>query len=389
MNHTPITKPNRASRSSLQHLCLSLILLPLVAHAHVLAASDIVLEPVHEAALDLPRIHFLLQRSVPGPALAPASGFTAHDAFLDTGASGVLLSRETAHELGVALTPKARFVDIGVGGAEHFSVSEPLYLGLADYQSPQSRSPRAYRNVGRGRFQIKHTAGLLGQAINVIGMPALSKRVVVLDTAATNDLGFCAATLKQPGDPSIPTPHLAIKLRLANFCNRKHPDNVPPLPIMARNPVIDGLILQHRDRQSKGNWLLDTGGTISLISTRQARQLGITEGQKPAFTLPVGGVGSMTTIAGYQIDRLTVPTLNDRNLIFTNVRLGVHDITYRDEETQTERTLDGIFGCNFLCASAKMQGLLPSDISKTHIEKAIIDIPHRTLALRLTPPPPP
>jgi hypothetical protein len=280
-------------------------------------------------------------------------------------------------------------VDVGVGGAERFSVSEPLYLGLADYQSPQSRSPRAYRNVGRGRLQIKHTAGLLGQAIDVVGMPALSKRVVVLNTAATNDLGFCAAALKEPGDPSIPVPHLAIKLRLVNFANRDHPDNVPPLPTLAPNPVIDGLVLQHHGHRSKGNWLLDTGGTISLISTRQARQLGIPAGQKPAFTLPIGGVGSMTTIAGYQIDRLTVPTLNDRYLIFTNVRLGVHDITYRDEETQTERTLDGVFGSNFLCASAKMEGLLPSDISKTPIDKAIIDIPHRTLALRLNPRPSP
>ena len=364
---------------------MSLTGLLLAGPGPVRAAGDIVLEGVYEAALDLPRLHFLLQRSVPGAALASASGFAAHDAFLDTGASGVLLSTETARELGVALIPQARFVDVGVGGAERFSVSEPLYLGVLGYQLPQAGRPRAYQNVGRGRFQVKQAAGLLGQAVDVVGMPALYKKVVVLNTGATNDLGFCAGALKDPGDPSIPSTHVTIKLRFVNFSNRKHPDNVPPLPVTAPNPVIDDLVLQHGGRLSKGNWLLDTGGTISLISTRQARQLGIAEGQTPAFMLPIGGVGSMTTIAGYQFDRLVVPTLNDRNLVFTNVRLGVHDITYRDEETQAERTLDGVFGSNFLCASAKMEGLLPGDICRTRIEKVVIDMPAGILALRFDP----
>ena len=381
MNDRRIIERNQTPRPFLWLLCLGLLL---VGQGRVHAARDIVLEGVYEAALDLPRIHFLLQRSVPGSALASTSGFAPHDAFLDTGASGVLLSKETARELGVALTPEARYVDVGVGGAERFSVSEPLYLGLADYQSPRADDPHVYRNVGRGRFQVKHAAGLplLGQAIDVIGMPALYKRIIVLNTGATNGLGFCAAALREPGDPSIPSPHVTIKLRFVDFSNRKHPDNVPPLPALAPNPVIEDLVLQHQGRQSKGNWLLDTGGTISLVSTHQARRLGIAEGQTPAFTLPIGGVGSMTTIPGYQFDRLVIPTQNGRHLIFTNVRLGVHDITYTDEETQAEHTLDGIFGSNFLCASAKMEGLLPGAISQTLIDKVVIDMPEGILGLR-------
>jgi len=382
MNDRRTMERHQALKSPLRRLGWSLLALLLVGQQSVLAARDIVLEGVYEAALDLPRIHFLLQRSVPGAALPSGSGFAVHNAFLDTGASGVLLSKETAQALGVAVTPQARFVDVGVGGAERFSVSEPLLLGLADYESPRARDPRAYQNTGRARFQIKQAGGLLGQAIDVVGMPALYKSVVVLNTGATNDLGFCGAALKKPGDPSIPTPHVTIKLRFVDFSNREHPDNVPPLPVLAPNPVMDGLTLLHQGRQSQGTWLLDTGGTISLISTRQARLLGITESQTPAFTLPVGGVGSMTTIPGYQFDRLIVPTTDDRNLVFTNVRLGVHDITYVDEETQTKRTLDGIFGSNFLCASAKMEGLLPGDINQTLIDRVVIDMPAATLGLR-------
>ncbi len=382
MNDRRIREENHVPRSFLRLLALSLMALLLLGQGHVLAARDIVLEGVYEAALDLPRIHFLLQRSSRGPALAPASGFTPHDAFADTGASGVMLSRETAQELGVALIPRARYVDVGVGGTERFAVSEPLLLGLIDYESPQAGNPRSYHNIGRGRFQVKETGGLLGEAVNVIGMPGLFKSVVVLNTGATNDLGFCSTALKEPGDRSIPAPHVTIKLRFVDFANRNDPDNVPPLPVIAPNPVMDGLLLLHHGRQSEGNWLLDTGATISLISTRQARQLGIDENQKPAFSLPVGGVGHMTTIPGYEIDRLVVPTRNGPNLVFTNVRLGVHDISYRDEETQTERTLDGVFGSNFLCASAKMEGLLPGDIHQTLIEKVIIDIPKGILGLR-------
>ena len=104
---------------------------------------------------------------------------------------------------------------------------------------------------------------------------------------------------------------------------------------------------------------------------------------KPAFLLPVGGVGHTTTIPGYQFDRLVIPLRNGRKLIFKNARLGVHDIRYTDGKTQTERTLDGVFGINFLCASAKMVGLLPGDISETPFDKVVIDMPRAQMGLRL------
>ncbi len=385
MGHWWTTSGNQRRRSFVPLWYLSVLSLLFLVQGHVLAAADIVLEGVYEAALDLPRIHFLLQRSVPGAALRSGSEFGVHYAFLDTGASGVLFSRETAQQLGIALTPQGRYVDIGVGGAERFAVSELLYLGVCGYQLSQASNPSGYQNVGRGRFQIKQSAGFLGQAIDVLGMPVMHRKVVILNTSATNDLGYCGATLKEPGDPTIPSIHLAIKLRFVDFCNRKNPDNIPPLPTLGPNPVMEGLVLQHQGRVSKANWLFDTGGTISLISTSQARKLGVAESQQPAFMLPIGGIGSMTTIPGYQIDRLIVPALDGRSLIFTNVRLGVHDITYVDEETQTLRTLDGIFGSNFLCASAKMEGLLPGDIHQTLIDKVVIDMPAGTLGLRFDP----
>ncbi len=351
--------------------------------------GDLILENVYEAAIDLPRIYFVVQRAVNGPPLVGEMGFQPHFAFLDTGASGILMSRESAQMMGFRVEPRAQFMDIGVGGQEAFGVSEVLNLGIAGYHIQNPSHLRQYRSVGRGRFQIKQTMGsLMTAALDVIGMPAMVGRVVILDTGATNQLGHFAADIRAPGAPGIPPVHLGIKLRLHQFNNTQDPGHIPPLPVLAPNPVIDNVVLLHRGRTSRATWLFDTGGTISLISTRQAQRLGLVDaaGQelvKPAFSLPVGGIGHMTMIPGFQIDRLVVPTVSGRNVVYVNARIGVHDITYTDPETKTPRTLDGVFGSNFLCASARMAGLLPSDTSETLFDKVVVDFPKGLLGLRL------
>jgi len=357
---------------------------------HAQAQQDLVLRGVYEAALDLPRILFLLRHRPAGPPLTSTGQFEPHYGFLDTGASGILLSRETAQGLGVAIEPRARFGDVGVGGMEYFNVSKSLYMGIAGYNELQRASPNLYRNVGRARFQIKQAAaGLLGQGLDVIGMPVMLGRIVVLDAGATNRLGHFAATIKQPGESDIPKVHFKVALRLAQFSHPNNRQNIPPLPVMAPNPVIDGILMQYRGRASHGNWLLDTGATISLISRKQATQLGLMNAQgqptkSPDFSLPLGGVGNMIQVPGFQIDRLIIPTKSGRRIVFLNARLGVHDISFFDESRQTMRTLHGVFGSNFLCASAKMQGLLPGDVANTVFDKIVIDLKAKILGFRLS-----
>jgi len=318
----------------------------------------------------------------------PASQFAVNYAFLDTGASGILLSRETRQSMGVAVHPQARFADVGVGGVEYFDVSELLCLGVAGYDHQNPEDQRAYLPIGRGRFQIrKGMAEMLTGPLDIIGTPAMRGRVVVLDSGSTNTLGHFAADIKRPNDPTIPKTHLQIALRLRNFVPRNDPKNTPPLPTTAPNPVIDNITIRYRDNASRSTWLLDTGGTVSLISTRQAARLGLVREDgtpliKPAFSLPLGGIGKMTMAPGYEIDEMVVPTTSGRNLIFKRARLGVHDITFFDEQKQQISVLDGIFGSNFLCASAKIEGLLPSNISKTVFDKVVIDMDRAVMGLR-------
>jgi hypothetical protein len=79
-------------------------------------------------------------------------------------------------------------------------------------------------------------------------------------------------------------------------------------------------------------------------------------------------------IPGYEIDQLAVPTSSGSHLVYTKARIGVHDIEYFDEATGKPAILDGVFGSNFLCASAKMEGLLPSDIGKTTFNYIVLDL---------------
>jgi hypothetical protein len=75
--------------------------------------------------------------------------------------------------------------------------------------------------------------------------------------------------------------------------------------------------------------------------------------------------------------------MNGHNLVFKNARVGVHDIKYYDVEKKTEVVIDGILGSNFLCASAKMDNLLPSDIGETPFDNIVIDLRENTLGFDL------
>jgi len=361
-------------------VALVLIVVASFAEVCVCAEKDLVLRGVYEAAIDLPRILFLLKRQADGPALGPGGRFEVNYAFLDTGGSGILLSRETANVLGVAVEPNARFVDVGIGGDEYFDVSEPLYIGIADYEQKKPYEPDTYKILGPGRVQVKkEPAGLLGQPVDVIGVPAMAGRVIVLNSGATNSLGFFAAQVKEPGDLSIPKVDLTVVLRFENFLNPNNHRNIPPLPSLSYNPVIDNIVINYRGRRSKGNWLFDTGATISFISVAQANKLGLTDEKgRPlvtqVFSAPVGGVGAMVEIPGFEIDELTLPTLSGHNLVFDKPRLGVRDIRYFDEDKGKFVTLDGVFGSNFLCASVKMEDLLSLEIGETVFEKIVLDM---------------
>jgi hypothetical protein len=366
------------------------------------AQTDFVLDGVYEAAIDLPRISFILKREPNGPAMNSAGDLLQNYAFLDTGASGVLLSRQTATAVGLATEPNARFVDVGIGGEEYFDVSEPVHIGLGDFELTGIRNEKSYKLLGPGRIQLRREGlSLLGEGIDVMGMPVMAGRVFVLDSGATNEAGFFAACIKERGDESIPESDIVVALRFENFLNTSNPRNKGPLPSLSYNPVIDNVVVSYRGKSSKGNWLLDTGATISFISSEQAQRLGLVDKRgtalvRKAFSLPLGGVGTMVDVPGFEVDRLTVPTLSGGDLVFHKARIGVHDVRYFDEEEGKFAVLEGVFGSNFLCASAKIEGFSAEnvlamifqqdasfdfDIGRTAFDKIVLDMEKGLLGL--------
>jgi hypothetical protein len=120
--------------------------------------------------------------------------------------------------------------------------------------------------------------------------------------------------------------------------------------------------------------LLDTGAVTSMISRNVAKQLGVTYSADdstlvgvPAdqqFSLAVGGIGGQKTSRGFYLDCLQLPTDQQKPLRFFKAPVLVSDISVTNPKTGQTFTLDGVFGMNYLVASAAITGGLIPDIGK-------------------------
>jgi hypothetical protein len=414
---------------------LALLLTP------VRPTNAVEIEGVQPAALDQPRVNMCVRRDAKGKPLAANFGIDETSniqAFLDTGASGVLLSGKTADALGVkrAIHGKADIVfhDIGVAGTESFGVSEPLYLALGTFGGPGEEANGYNVSVGPVRTQINTAAGglieMMTGGLDVVGMPAMKGRIVVLDPRPVDTFG--ATMLAQILDPrkdrkTVPKTDRHVMLSYASFARftRTEPAGAQG-PTLADNPFVGpsplaGLgkpakpqanvppvVVALGRKQSSGSWLLDTGAAASMISKAQANRLGVTyvvgtEGTDspkldgvPAteqFSLTIGGIGGQKKAVGFFLDTLTLVTRErdaDGGIVYKRAPVLVADITVVDPTTQESLTLDGVLGMNYFVASANVDmaaGLLP-DIKNLTVgayEAMVFNEPAATLGLKLKP----
>lgn len=343
------------------------------------ACQDFEIQGTFEASLDLPRILFLLKHSPNEPPIEVEGYFELNYAFLDTGASGLLMSKETAEVMQIAIDPNGQFVDTGIGGDEYFDVSENLYIGVTDYDSPDPYNPDVYSLYGPWRFQVKQEyVEWPEEPLDVLGIPVMAGKTAVLKPITSldiEDIRYFTADIKEANDPNIPETDFQVALRFEKYINPTSPENIPPLPVLAYNPVIDNVTVEYNGASSTGNLLLDTGGTISLISVAQAVKLGLTDANGDPivpidFSIPIGGIGGSVELPGYILDKLSVPTLSGFDLVYINARVCVHDIGIYDVQQDQWIVLDGIFGDNFICASMDMATW---DMSGTPFDNIVID----------------
>ena len=238
--------------------------------------------------------------------------------------------------------------------------------------------------------------------LDIIGMPAMSGKVVVMDPSPLNSddaLDTMRTYVYSPGtayrpatresDPGIPatTHHVDLSYVPFDRFTSVWPGGTGAAgPTMVNNPFIGPnpvlrldpgaapdntppIRFDHGNRTDTGSWLLDTGATASIISQSEAANLGVRyapgtyQGDDPRlidpagndvadqFTITIGGIGGSFQAAGFFIDAMSVPTAEGEPIRYLNVPVLVADITVQDPLTGQSLTLDGVFGMNNLVAS--------------------------------------
>src|SRR5687768_1417403 len=331
---------------------------------------------VQPAALDQPRINGYVARNPGGPPLVADLGGGIQTfnitAFFDTGASGILLSPDTAELLGVATTifnnQPVVFSDVGVGGTSEFFVSEPLHIGLAKYHPDadvdelETYQTVYNQNFGPVRTQIGPnvaTPDPVLQGLDVFGTPLMANKVFVIDPKPVNTFVDTMRTyVYNPGtpfnpttadsDPGIPTLNNAETsrhVRLSKGSFDRFTQTTPagaPTPTLFENPFIGPnpvlrlqpnpppdntppMKVSYGGVTKSGSFLFDKGAAASILSEGLAGQLNVfvddSQANNPIlrdaggaaipeqFQLTVGGTGGSIKVPGFFLDSMLLPTI--------------------------------------------------------------------------------
>lgn len=340
-------------------------------------------------------------------------------AFFDTGASASVISKATAQRFVIQAVEGAVYHEVGLHGQTAMSVSKPYTLlirGISGLSEPNGD----FRTVAKEAvLQISQSEGnplvemVMGE-VNVIGMPAIRQYITQISTGGVStisndelanlDLGDLqkpdvlarlertdaspGVTLYSP-DYKIGPVDIILPLKYANFSRRKNPVDKGPLPDLAENPVLVGIKTQQGAANFTGDWLLDTGAPVNMISTKQAQALGLfnKEGKparEPEYSLPMGGIGGkVDNVPGFKIQSILIPASDNKTLEYFNPVVFVADIsTTLDDGTQV--TLDGIAGTSLWYPTAGgISTGFPTDTAPSAFESIWIDGPGARLMLKL------
>ncbi len=428
----------------------------LLGAARVALAVDI--EGVQNGSIDAPKVVAVIQRPGAEGPIEVEGDVAAIPAFLDTGSSGMIIRPSFADALGVDELPGVTFSDVGLGGTVDFDVSEELIVRVAPNPFAEPTEVSSYNhNVGPLRTQIGPPGPqdpLLSDT-NIFGMPAMVNKVTVIDPKPLNLLltsgflegDFISTYIYDPGtpfnpgtadtDPGIPTTSHHVQLSYGDF--ERFTETTPPgsptvqlehNPFIGPNPVAQleddvppgppPVVIGFNGLQTSGSFLLDTGAQASFISSILAEQLNVR--QVPStiglgdpvlevfdplnpelpgveiesqFDLLIGGIGGITTVPGFFLDFMTLPTIegsaaadDPNNIRYIGAPVLVADIGLEDPDTGDFLVLDGIFGMNFLVASQFIDGFELGSAALGPFNWVTFDEPNGILGLDLIQPVP-
>jgi len=395
------------------HICRMMVLIASILSLCSFTIQDerngtiITVSETGQAALAQPKIMFELRDAKTGAPLRKSQddltellGEPQPLAFLDTGASSFIISKTTAERFGLRTDDAGRFVETGMSGDHAMEVSIPYTLALTHHPLAMTDDPgRDPRNPGRSDVlefkaqrllinrnvdELTQLLGVLGGAIDVVGMPAISEMMFEIQPQRADESSVPVRIL---------TPRARLRagvwipLEMMEFSRRKHPDNRDPLPALARNPVIPRVKAAAGAMEADGDWLLDTGSAFTIISVKTAQAIGLFDAEgrpvRPAdFQLPAGGIsGQVHQLPGFQIDRVEFRGEGGTKVVFERPFVVVHDVSTTLDDGSII-TLDGILGMNLLLNSgSEFKGTGFAEKHESVFESVIFDGPRARFGL--------
>jgi hypothetical protein len=382
---------------------------------------------VSAMALDQPRLNAVVTDN--GNVIRENGQAVVLNAFIDTGASGVVISNLNAvgynwldllsvPSLGLTGSPGqfiGHYTEIGIGGTEVGDVTGPYGLrvinGAVGDVSAENYDANAaqFVNYGNFNFWVRRAPGVgeisdvMGpDPVNIVGMPVIGQRVMVMDPTPLADLSLMITNLLPAGNAGIPTnTNVTFSLRMQDFVGT--PPAGEAAPSHAANPVVLNVSASHtvastgvRKSITGQEWLFDTGSASTFVGLEEAWGLGlIPQGMNMAdflvqhtaaggIVLPVGGIGPSVDAPLLHLDEIRVPNAGAKeDIIWHNVDVLVVDVP----------GLSGVFGLNLLLPSATVDPADPlgglGTISPGYFDSIVFDPAAAQLRMKLgfTPPP--
>jgi len=277
---------------------------------------------------------------------------------LDTGANAILIVAEAAAELentnlANGYNTVSQFQETGIAGTAYLNVSAPYYFDVIDSDAVRRTLPKtaddvrilsdSQENLGSGNL-----ASSLVAVPGIAGMPLIVNHVTTFDTTpwiTTPDL-LTMPDLRVVMSDDLPAEDGFRYTVLLNNDTQfdaadGRPDFEPPdsaLPTWADIPFLD-VTCRYDSTNLTGNFLLDTGATMPILTDQFALALGMDSngdgvlGSGPGGDddgyigdATVGGLGGSTTVPIMTVNSISITTEEGVDLVWTDPNTGIQVI---------------------------------------------------------------
>jgi hypothetical protein len=309
----------------------------------VRTGKELMLGPSDNIAIDQPQVAVALHTIDSSGNPVDLGPSTFNTFVLDTGSTSILAASDATGDLensGLYQVYPIQYREQGVGGYTAMDVSYPYQLDFAGSDG----IPHELSNTKILSSQDLQLSFLGPDGI--VGMPAMLNRFTSIDMSGWENpqsLDNLSIRTDFPTGTGIPTDSghwYRVPVKLVKFPND---GQLPGGPIPTSAPLaMMAVTIREDGREVTSNFLLDTGAQLSMVSPSVAKALNL-DLSHPSGSIDVGGVGGTVSVPLVPVDQLDVRATNGTSLAWTDLQLGVLDLS-----VPSGPTIGGVFGMDFL-----------------------------------------